>query len=45
MDAATLVDDGRVRAIVSTTLPMEDANAALAQLRAGDPVGRIVLRW
>jgi D-arabinose 1-dehydrogenase-like Zn-dependent alcohol dehydrogenase len=44
-DAASLVDDGRVRAIVSGTAPMREANDALAALRAGDPVGRLVLTW
>lgn len=45
VDAATLVNDGRVRAVISGTAPIEAANEALARLRAGDPVGRIVLRW
>jgi propanol-preferring alcohol dehydrogenase len=44
-DAASLVNDGRVRAIVADTAPMREANHALARLRAGDPVGRIVLQW
>jgi len=44
-DAASLVNDGRVRAVISGTAPMREANDALAQLRAGDPVGRIVLQW
>ena len=44
-DAASLVNDGRVRAVISGTAPMQEANDALARLRAGDPVGRIVLRW
>ena len=44
-DAASLVNDGRVRAIISGTAPMQEANDALAQLRAGDPVGRLVLQW
>jgi len=34
-----------VRAVISGTAPMREANDALAQLRAGDPVGRIVLQW
>lgn len=44
-DAASLVDDGRVRTVICATAPMREANEALAQLRAGDPVGRIVLQW
>lgn len=44
-DAASLANDGRVRAVISSTVPMDEANEALAQLRAGDPVGRIVLQW
>jgi D-arabinose 1-dehydrogenase-like Zn-dependent alcohol dehydrogenase len=44
-DAASLVDDGRIKAVISRTVPMREANEALAELRAGDPVGRIVLRW
>jgi threonine dehydrogenase-like Zn-dependent dehydrogenase len=44
-DAASLVDDGRVKAVVSGTAPMREANEALAELRAGDPIGRIVLQW
>lgn len=44
-DAASLVNDGRVRAIISGTAPMREANEALARLRTGDPVGRIVLQW
>jgi len=34
-----------VLAIISQTAPIQEANVALAQLRAGDPVGRIVLQW
>ncbi len=44
-DAASLVNDGRVKAVIASTAPMREANEALAQLRAGDPIGRIVLRW
>lgn len=44
-DAASLVSDGRVKAIIAATAPMREANQALAQLRAGDPIGRIVLQW
>jgi propanol-preferring alcohol dehydrogenase len=44
-DAASLVDDGRIQAVVSGTAPMREANEALAELRAGDPIGRIVLQW
>jgi D-arabinose 1-dehydrogenase-like Zn-dependent alcohol dehydrogenase len=39
------VNDGRVKAIISDTAPMREANEAFARLRAGDPIGRIVLRW
>ncbi|MGH7301297.1 MAG: zinc-binding dehydrogenase [Candidatus Rokuibacteriota bacterium] len=35
-DAASLVNDGRVKALI---------HEALAQLRAGDPIGRIILKW
>ena len=45
VNAATLVSDGRVRAVISAPAPMQEANEALAQLRAGDPVGRVVLQW
>ncbi len=44
-DAASLVNDGRVKAIIADTAPMREANEALGRLRAGDPVGRIVLTW
>lgn len=44
-DVAALVNDGRVRPVICGVAPMRDANDALAQLRAGDPVGRLVLRW
>jgi alcohol dehydrogenase, propanol-preferring len=44
-DAASLVSDGRVKAVIAGTAPMREANEALAQLRAGDPIGRIVLQW
>ncbi len=44
-DAASLVNDGRVRAVITEEAPMPEANEALAALRAGDPVGRIVLKW
>jgi propanol-preferring alcohol dehydrogenase len=44
-DAASLVNDGRLKAVISATAPMREANEALAQLRAGDPIGRIVLQW
>jgi propanol-preferring alcohol dehydrogenase len=44
-DAASLVNDGRVRAVIARTAPMREANEALAELRNGDPVGRIVLQW
>lgn len=44
-DAASLVEDGRVQAVISGTAPMREANAALAELRGGDTVGRIVLQW
>ena len=44
-DVASLVNDGRVKAVIAGTAPMREANEALAQLRAGDPIGRIVLQW
>jgi D-arabinose 1-dehydrogenase-like Zn-dependent alcohol dehydrogenase len=44
-DAASLVEDGRVQAVIASTAPMREANEALARLRAGDPIGRIVLTW
>jgi D-arabinose 1-dehydrogenase-like Zn-dependent alcohol dehydrogenase len=44
-DAAMLVNDGRVKAVIAATAPMREANEALARLRAGDPIGRIVLQW
>jgi propanol-preferring alcohol dehydrogenase len=44
-DAASLVDDGRVQAVIAGTGPIREANEALRQLRAGDPIGRIVLQW
>jgi D-arabinose 1-dehydrogenase-like Zn-dependent alcohol dehydrogenase len=40
-----LVNDGRVKAVIAATAPMREANEALARLRAGDPIGRIVLQW
>lgn len=44
-DAASLVNDGRVRAVITQEAPMREANDALNTLRAGDPIGRIVLQW
>src|SRR3989441_12682282 len=44
-DAASLGNDGRIKAVISSTAPMREANQALAQLPAGDPIGRIVLQW
>ena len=44
-DAASLVNDGRVKAIITDTIPIEEANDAFQILRAGDPVGRMVLEW
>jgi D-arabinose 1-dehydrogenase-like Zn-dependent alcohol dehydrogenase len=44
-DAASLVDDGRVQAVIAGTAPIREANEAFRQLRAGDPIGRIVLQW
>jgi propanol-preferring alcohol dehydrogenase len=44
-DVASLVNDGRVKPIISDRYAMEEANGALEKLRRGDPVGRIVLEW
>jgi propanol-preferring alcohol dehydrogenase len=44
-DAASLVNDGRVKAVISGTAPMQEANDALNSLRKGDPIGRLVLQW
>ncbi|MEE9274302.1 MAG: alcohol dehydrogenase catalytic domain-containing protein, partial [bacterium] len=38
-DVARLVNDGRVQPIVAERAPMQEANEALARLRAGDPIG------
>ncbi len=44
-DAASLVSDGRVKPVIAETAPMQEANEAMDRLRAGDPIGRIVLEW
>lgn len=44
-DAATLVNSGRVEPIIAGLAPMQEANDAMNRLRAGDPIGRIVLEW
>lgn len=44
-DVARLMNDGRIRPIISDRLPMREANEGLEMLRRGDPVGRIVLEW
>ena len=44
-DAASLVNDGRVIPVISELAPMQEANEAMDRLRAGDPIGRIVLEW
>lgn len=41
---AGLLADGRLTPIVGATAPLDDAPAALAELRAGRAVGKIVLR-
>ncbi|HJP13868.1 MAG: alcohol dehydrogenase catalytic domain-containing protein [Nitrospinota bacterium] len=44
-DAASLVNDGKVKPVISEIAPMPEANEAIERLRAGDPIGRIVLEW
>ena len=44
-DAASLVNSGRVKPIIANLAPMQEANDAIETLRAGDPIGRIVLEW
>ena len=44
-DAASLVNSGRVKPIIANLAPMQEANDAMESLRAGDPIGRIVLEW
>lgn len=44
-DAASLVSDGRVKPVIAEIAPMQEANEAMDRLRAGDPIGRIVLEW
>ena len=44
-DAAGLVNNGRVKPIIANLAPMQEANDAMERLRAGDPIGRIVLEW
>ena len=43
VDAVDLVARGQVRAVVTQRYPLDDANTALAALRAGKVVGRAVL--
>lgn len=44
-DIASLMNDGRLRAIISDRMPMREANEGMEKLRGGDPIGRIVLEW
>lgn len=44
-DIATLMNDGRLQAVISDRMPMREANEGLEKLRTGDPIGRIVLEW
>ncbi len=43
MQVAGLMASGKIRSIVTQTFPMENANEALAVLRSGENLGRIVL--
>ena len=43
VDVVRLVEDGRIRPIVSGSFPLEQANEALSLLRETSPLGRIVL--
>ena len=43
IDVSQLTASGKIRTIVTQTFPMENANEALAVLRSGDNLGRIVL--
>ena len=43
IDVSRLMAAGKIRSIVTQTFPMEEANGALAVLRSGDILGRIVL--
>ncbi|MEX2316464.1 MAG: zinc-binding dehydrogenase [Pirellulales bacterium] len=42
--AAQLVAEGRIKSIVTDTRPLGEVNEALAQLRAGQVLGRLVLQ-
>jgi D-arabinose 1-dehydrogenase-like Zn-dependent alcohol dehydrogenase len=42
-DAVRLVADGKIRSIVTDTFRLDEANEALAYLRAGRAMGRVVL--
>jgi D-arabinose 1-dehydrogenase-like Zn-dependent alcohol dehydrogenase len=43
IDVIRLVEAGRVRPIVARSMPVEQADAALEELRTRPPVGRLVL--
>lgn len=43
INVSRLMAEGKIRSIVNRTFPMEEANEALAVLRTGDILGRIVL--
>ncbi len=43
ISVSRLMAEGRIRSIVTQTFPMEEANEALAVLRTGEILGRIVL--
>ena len=43
VEVVKLVEQGRLKPIVSQRLPLEQANQALIQLRESPPLGRIVL--
>lgn len=43
IDVSQLMASGKISSIVTQTFPMENANEALAVLRSGDNLGRIVL--
>jgi len=43
IEVSQLMAAGQIRSIVTQTFPMENANEALAVLRSGDNMGRIVL--
>ena len=43
INTVRLVAEGKIKSIVTNTFPMEEANEALAFLRAGKALGRVVL--